>query len=228
MDIIRKNYKPEITCCPKCGHKLEYCHSTSTKQITFTQGKQFYIKNLGYICPCCHDHIYVSQTATKFAFKGIHYSTKICLIIYYYKKLGYSRERICDILSISNISISDRNVNNIYNKLEKLLQTDYTDIRETDYKETIAEFKQLRLSIDLISYNKRRLIIIRNQFTNKIIGCFYFLSIDDPKIKEILALYLKTNLPITQIISIRKDETFIPLLRQLAPNKVKFSSFLKI
>lgn len=228
MEIIKKNYKPEICICPKCQQKLVYAHSVSAKSITFTLGKNYYIKNLGYICPKCKDHIYISQTAAKLAFKGIHYSTKVCFIIYYYKKLSYSREKICDNLSLNNIQISDRNIDNIYKMLDKLINTDYKPIYEQDYQKTLQEFKEIRLSIDLISYNKKRLIIIRNQFSNLIIGCYYFNSIEDKNIKEILSQYIKKDLPITHIISIRKDDTFIPLLKSLAPTKTKFSGFLKL
>lgn len=228
MEIIRKNYKPEFLVCPKCGEKLKYIYSTSAKTITFTMGKKMYIKNLGYICPCCQDHIYVSQTATKFALPNIHYSSKICFMIYYYKLLGYSREKICDTLMYNNIQISDRNIDNLFNKLDILIKTNYTNLIKYEYETSLEEFKQIRLSIDLISYNKKRLIVIRNQFTNVIIGCYYFNSIEDPKIKEILSLYINKDLPITNIITIRKDDVFIPLLKSLAPNKTKFNSFLKI
>ena len=57
MEIIRKNYKPEFLVCPKCGEKLKYIYSTSAKTITFTMGKKMYIKNLGYICPCCFNNV---------------------------------------------------------------------------------------------------------------------------------------------------------------------------
>ncbi len=228
MESIRKNYKPESLVCPKCGKKLKYVHSTSAKTITFTMGKKMYIKNLGYICPSCKDHIYVSQTATKFALPNIHYSSKICFMIYYYKLLGYSREKICDTLMYNNIQISDRNIDNLFNKINSLIKTDYTELIKSEYDKSIDEFKQIKLSIDLISYNKKRLVIIRNQFDNVIIGCYYFDSIDDPKIKDVLSKYIKKNLPITNIITIRKDDIFLPLLKSLAPSKTKFNSFLKI
>ena len=228
MELIRKNYKPEILICPKCNTKLKYLHSISAKTLTFTQGKTTFVKNLGYICPKCKDHIYVSQTALKFAFKGIHYSTKVCFIIYYYKELGYSRELICDNLSLNNVQISDRNISYIYNKMKDYLNKNYDEIRNKEYLQSINEFKQIRLSIDLISYNKKRLIIIRNQFSTNIIGFFYFNSINDPLVKETLIKYINKDLPITNIITIRKDDVFYPLLKSLVPNSTKFSSFLKL
>ena len=97
-----------------------------------------------------------------------------------------------------------------------------------EYLQSINEFKQIRLSIDLISYNKKRLIIIRNQFSTNIIGFFYFNSINDPLVKETLIKYINKDLPITNIITIRKDDVFYPLLKSLVPNNTKFSSFLKL
>ncbi len=227
METIKKNYKPEILICPKCNKKLVYAYASSAKLITFTQGRQYFVKNLAYKCPCC-DHLYVSQTATKFAFKGIRYSAKVCFMIYYYKKSAYSRERICDMLSLNNIFISDRNIDNIYNLFKHYLSIDYLAIIDKEYQETLNEYHDLKISIDLISYNKNRLIIIRNYFTSKIIGFYHFESIDDPQIKQILSAYINEKYNISTIISIRKDDIFIPLLKKLAGPKTKFLSYLKI
>lgn len=227
MDVINKNYKPEIQTCSLCKTKLKYLYAISSKTITFTQGKKVLVKNLAYECPTCH-HIYTSQTATKFALKGIRYSTKICFMIYYYKNLGYSREKICDLFSISNIFISERNIDFIYHKFKDLLAYNYLRDLSLEYEAMINTFKTIKLSIDLVSHNKKRLIVIRNFFTSKIIGFYYFNSIEDNKVKDILSNYLKKDLPISSIISIRKDEIFIPLLKSLCPPKTKFSSFLKI
>ena len=89
-------------------------------------------------------------------------------------------------------------------------------------------FNSIRLSIDLVSYNKKRLVIIRNFYNNKIIGFYYFNTIHEQNLIDILSKYINKNLNITSIISIRKDDYFIPLLKNLAPINTKFSSFLKI
>ncbi len=227
MDVISKNYKPEILVCPKCETKLNYLYASSARTITFSLGKKRYVKNLAYICPTCK-HVYLSQTATKFAFKGMKYSTKTCYIIYYYKKLSYSREQICDMLSMNNVFISDRNIDLIYKRMCKYINTDYTNILKDEYNKTISEFNDLKLSIDLISYNKKRLIIIRNFYTNNIIGFYEFKNIEDENISLILRNYINKDLPISTIFTIRKDDIFVPLLKNLAPNNTRFISFLKI
>ena len=227
METIKKNYKPEFCNCLICKSKLNYLYATSAKTITFTQGKQVYVKNLAYICPNCK-HIYTSATASKLALKGVRYSLKVCFMIYYYKTLKYNREKICDLFSESNIFISERNIDIIYNKLKKLLAKDYLSTLDLEYKEMINNFNSIRLSIDLVSYNKKRLVIIRNFYNNKIIGFYYFNTIHEQNLIDILSKYINKNLNITSIISIRKDDYFIPLLKNLAPINTKFSSFLKI
>lgn len=102
METIKKNYKPEFCNCLVCKSKLNYLYATSAKTITFTQGKQVYVKNLAYICPNCK-HIYTSATASKLALKGVRYSLKVCFMIYYYKTLNIIGKRyvICLVKVIS-------------------------------------------------------------------------------------------------------------------------------
>ena len=93
-----KVYKPEIMVCPKCKSPIKYVYTVSNKKVQFSSGKIFRIKNMGYKCPKCNDDVYFSLTATKLALKGHTYSAKVACMIEYYKSLGYSRDKICDIL----------------------------------------------------------------------------------------------------------------------------------
>lgn len=228
MKPIVKNYKPEIITCPICGNKLSYSYAISAKTISFSGGKHFFVRNLAYKCKLCNNQTYVSATASKFALTGCRYSMKVLFIIYYYKCQKYSREQICDLLADNDIIISERNVDILYKKFLAYLNKDYLLELDKHYNDMLIKFKQIRLSIDLVSYNKRRLVIIRDNFSQEIIGFYVFDSINDPKLKETLGHFLNKNLLITHIISIRKDDTFIPLLKELAPIKTKFSVFLKI
>ena len=68
--------------CPLCGNKLFYKYAVSNKYVRFLSGKTPKIRNLGYGCNC-NDFVFVSQTASKLSFKGLTYSSKVCLMIYY-------------------------------------------------------------------------------------------------------------------------------------------------
>lgn len=228
MKPIVKNYKPEILYCPICGEKLSYAYAISAKTISFSLGKHIFVRNLAYKCHLCANQTYVSATASKFALNGCRYSMKVLFIIYYYKTQKYSREQICDILADNDVIISERNIDILYKKFLDYLNKDYLAVLKIKYEEMLNKFKQIRLSIDLISYNKRRLVVIRNNFSQEIIGFYTFDNILDPNLREVLAQYLDKSYLITNIISIRKDEIFIPLLKELAPIKTKFSVFLKI
>ena len=134
-----KIYKPEILYCPKCKAKLKYCYTVSNKVVQFTSGKYFRIKNLGYKCPNCMDHVYFSQTANKLSFKGYTYSAKIACTIFYYKSIHYGREKICDILTNKGIEISDRNIDILYKNFNELYTMDKDSIIKNNYQEMIED-----------------------------------------------------------------------------------------
>ncbi len=227
--IVTKNYKPEITYCPKCNHQLKYCYSISSKTVFFSNGKKVFVRNLGYKCPNCNDDkVYFSQTATKFALKGIKYSMKILLMIYHYKTHNYSREKILYELEERNITISERNIDILYHKVLDLLAQNYDEIREKSYQEMLTNYNSIDLSIDLISYSKKRLVVIRDYYSAKIIGFYIFKSLNEEELIKTLSKYVKKELPIKVIASVRKGEGFIPILRSLAPQNTKFIAYLKI
>lgn len=228
MNYVSKYYKPEILRCAKCGAKLRYRHAVSNKLIYFTNGKRIHIHNLGYSCPECKDNvIYFSQTANKFAFKGYTYSAKIVCTIAKLKEKQKSREEICDYFYSKGIEISDRNVDNLYGKYQEYLQLNHQELIPAAYKAMQDSFGQIRLSIDLITVMGSCFVILYDYFTSNMLAFVRFESLEDSALEAFLSTYLKSDLNITVVASIRKDSYFIPMLKRLCPKTTKFIAFNK-
>ncbi len=228
MAGVCKNYKPEILYCPFCNTKLVYRHSVSNKLIYFTNGRRIRVRNLGYSCPNCkNDKIYFSQTAKKFAFKNYTYSVKTVCMIALLKEQGMGREEICDYFYDKNIEISDRNVDNLYKAYLQAKTIDYKQTIPQAYELMLKEYQMIRLSIDLISIEETRFILVYDFFNGNLLALQSFNTLNDPKLKEFLSSFLNPQLKITLIASIRKDSTFIPLIKSLCPSSTKFITFNK-
>lgn len=228
MTKITKSYKPEILSCPYCNSRLKYCYTVSSKNIYFSSGRNFIVKNLGYKCPVCNDEVYFSQTATKFAPKGCMYSMKLVFMIYFYRSIGYSREKVCYDLEEKGIKISERTIDILYNKFKDLIQRDYEELKKAAYKRMLEKYQAVNLSIDQISLNKKRLIIIRDYYTAEILGAKIFYPQEEAKIELYLANYLTKNLNFGIIATIRKEDFLHPLMKKMVKSETKFISYLKI
>lgn len=227
MEVTRV-YKPEINACPICGSRLKYRYTVSNKVITFSGGRTYRVKNLGYACSnpeCSHPNIiYTSQTANKFCVKGYTYSAKILATILYYKINHKSREEICDILSLDGVLMSDRNVDIIYEKLYPNLTMDYKKNIRIEYDYMMNEFGQIMLSIDSIDLpDKHRFISIRNSFSSRQIGC-HIISGND---YSVLDDYLNKDLNITMIATVRPSGYTYNEVKKRVSDKTKIISFIK-
>lgn len=225
---ISKYYKPEILICPKCGEKLIYKYAVSNKLIYFTSGKQMRIHNLGYGCSKCNDgNIYVSQTANKLAFKGYTYSAKIICLISKLKEKLMSRDEICDYFFAKNIEISDRNVDNLYQKYLECINLNSKELVPIAYKSMLDNYKEIRISIDLITVSGTYFIIVYDYFTTKMLGMARFDDFND-KMLDFLSIFINKDYDISVITTIRRDSNFVPLLKKLCGMKTKIIAFLKI
>ena len=225
-----KIYKPEILKCPKCKAKLKYKYTLSNKVVQFTSGKYFRIRNLGYGCIECNDGItYFSQTANKMCFKGYTYSAKIICTIAYYKNLKYSREEICNILAGMGIEISDRNIDILYKKFLEVISHNYEEDINNAYQKMMDTFGEIRISIDLITIKEKIFVILYDFFTGDRLGLWTFNTVDDPKLDECLKTFIRKDLNITHIATVRQlnNSRFVPLIKSLAPKETSFFSFTK-
>lgn len=223
-----KSYKPEVNFCPLCKSKLIYKHAVSNKVIQFSNGRFIRIKNLGYACPNCETkHIYFSQTANKLAFKGSTYSAKIACMIDYYKKNNYGREEICDFLTSKGIIISNRNIDIIYKKFESILNQDFDTLIKKSYKEMLDEFKEIRISVDLITVNDKIYVILYDYFTSEKLAIWTFESLEDPELSNKLELYVNSKLGITMVVTIRNVSKFYSMVKKNLDSSTKIISFEK-
>lgn len=229
-EIAAKIYKPEILTCPFCGSGLKYKYTVSNKVVQFTSGKYYRIKNLGYGCLNCNDgNVYFSQTANKLCFKGYTYSAKIICMIAYYKEKHLGRESICDILASKGVEISDRNIDVLYKKYQEIFTQDYDTIIREAYQSMMEKYDEIRLSIDLITVNEYRYVILYDFFTSAKLALWVFQGLEDPRLTETLSRYIRPDLKISLIASVRntKEGKFLPILKKLASPSVRFISFNK-
>lgn len=223
-----KSYKPEIMNCPFCKAKLVYKHAVSNKVIQFSNARFIRIKNLGYACPNCNNsHIYFSQTATKLAFKGSTYSAKTVCMIDYYKKNNYGREEICDLLTAKGLIISNRNIDIIYNKFEEVLNQDYDKIIKDAYQRMLDEYKEIRISVDLITINEVCYVILYDYFTSEKLAIWIFNGLEDPKLEEYLDEYISSKYNITVLVTIRNVSKFYSMVKKNLSSSTKIISFEK-
>lgn len=225
-----KVYKPEISFCPLCHSKLKYRYTVSNKVITFTNGKDRRIKNLGYSCtnPNCLDNsvIYTSQTAVKLCIKGYTYSSKILAEIAIMKHRHMSREQICNRLALSGIEISDRNIDIINLKYDKYVSSNYHKRILTEYENMNNKYQQVRISIDCLRFDGDRIITIRNSFTNDIIGIHIINRDNLERQKEVLKEYI--NHPeVKEITTTRPMTDFFQLVKSLLDHDVLFYHYEK-
>lgn len=225
-----KIYKPEINCCPLCGSKLKYRYTISNKVIQFSNGKFIRVKNLGYSCKnsdCLDDSvIYSSQTASKLCVKGYTYSAKVLALILVLKMKGKSRDEICDHLASLGVIMSDRNVDIINEKYGYILNSDYLNNIKVEYEYMVHRFKQIRISIDSLKVEDKRVVSIRDSFNNNQIGLHIFDINDIEGLKKILDLYIN-NINVKSITTVREITEFYKILKEVLNHEVEFYHFEK-
>lgn len=228
MKEICKVYKPEILTCPICNSKLTYCYTVSNKLVYFTSGKRMRIKNLGYKCNnCSSDTTYVSQTANKLCFKGYSYSVKVVATIALMKEEGRSRDYICDYLYNKGIEVSDRNIGNLCLKFNEFLNMDYINNINEAYKEMNEKYNQIRLSIDFMKVMDEIIIVVYDYFSTNVLALKRFKADKLEDIKNFFMEFINKDLNLTVVSTIRKDQTYQPILRELCPKNTKFIPYIK-
>lgn len=225
-----KIYKPEINFCPLCGSKLKYRYTISNKVIQFSNGKFIRVKNLGYSCKnekCLDDTvIYSSQTASKLCVKGYTYSAKVLADIVVLKMKGKSRDEICDYLASCGVIMSDRNVDLINEKYTHVLNSDYLNNIKVEYDYMMHRFKQVRISIDSLKVEDKRVVSVRDSFNNNQIG-LHILDVDDiDNLKKLLDLYIN-NKNVKSITTVRDITQFYKILKDVLNHDVEIYQFEK-
>lgn len=230
MNIVTKVYKPEFEKCPVCGSKLAYRYTVSNKVIQFSSGHKSRIKNLGYSCTnqdCkASDVIFTSQTASKFCIKGYTYSAKVISLITILKMEGYSREKICAELALLGVEISDRNIDNIFEREKSLLNADYKKNIETEYDFMYSHYGQIRISIDSLTINGKRFVSIRDSFHNHQLGLHIFDENDTENLKKLLHEYVDDP-RVKSITTVRKFTDFFKILEEVVARDMEYIYFIK-
>lgn len=222
-----KIYKPEIMTCPKCGSAIKYVYTISNRAVQFSSGKVFRIKNMGCKCPKCNDEVYFSLTALKLAFKGYTYSAKVACMIDYYKDIGYTRDKICDLLAEKDIEISDRNIDNISKKVKEYLELDYDKTILESYKDMMERFNEIRVCLDMITIEKTIYIAFYSYFSGDIIALWKFDSVDSPSLRDLIRKYINENYNVTVVLTVRPQFKFYSIIKDNIPSNIKMLSFSK-
>ena len=228
MKDICKVYKPEILTCPICGSKLAYCYTVSNKLVYFTSGKRMRIKNLGYKCNNCScDTTFVSQTANKLCFKGYSYSVKVVATIALMKEEGKSRDYICDYLYNKGVEVSDRNIGNLCIKFKEFLNLDYQKNIKEAYKQMMDKYNQIRLSIDFMRVMDEIIVVVYDYFTTNILALRRFKDNKEEGVRNFFMEFINKDTPLSVVATIRKDQVYQPILRELCPKNTKFIPYIK-
>ena len=229
MKEVCKVYKPEILTCPICNSKLVYCYTVSNKNVYFLNGKNIRIKNLGYKCSSCDDETtHVSQSASRYCFKGYSYTVKVVSAIAILKEQGKSRDYICDYLYNKGVEISDRNVGNLYLKFNELMNLDYVKVINEAYDNMMNKYNQIRLTINMVKVLDENVVFVFDSFTSEVLAIKRFKENKEDAMQEFFSTFLNKDLNISHIFTIRRDQLLHPVLRGLCPKNTKFIPFVKL
>ena len=91
----------------------------------------------------------------------------------------------------------------------------------------IEEFKEIRLSIDLITIEGTYFIIMYNYFTGVILSIWVLKSLDEDELLNTIGKYVNKYYPISLIASVRAIGAFLPNLKKIAPQTTKYILFSK-
>ena len=225
---VTKVYKPEVLKCPYCGKRIKFRFVSSNKVVQFSNGRIIRIKNMVYGCDNCNnDEVYPSLTATKLAFKGYTYSSKIICMIDYYKGVHISREKISSMLEDKGVIVSDRNVDILHKKFLELFNQDKEKNVDDAYKDMMGKYGFINLSIDCITVNNCYYIIFYNFFTGDLLGIWKFDDLYGQELRDFLTKYTNESYNIKTIITSGVRSKFRALLRSIAPKSVKLKSYVK-
>ena len=89
----------------------------------------------------------------------------------------------------------------------------------------MKEYNEIRLSIDLITIDKKIYVILHDYFTGEIIALWHFESLDDERLDQMLSKYL-SNKNIKVIFTVRPFSGLYSMIKQKA-KYAKVMSFLK-
>lgn len=201
-----KYYRPEITHCPHCHEKLEYCHTVSRKVIS-TLGGVYRIVNMGYRCSNnhCQDHtVYRSAEAEQLSLKFSTYGTDVIAYAGYLRfKEHRTRKEIMNGLNDRGVTISERQTQRLYECYAVLLRAGIDSHAKEVLQETTDKHGGIILSIDGVQPEKgnESLYVIREVLSGTVLAAKNLKSSASQELMDFVKPVLDLNFPVLGFIS---------------------------
>ena len=200
-------FKPEISSCPTCQSKLEYCHTVSKKTISTLTGVKT-IVNMGYRCTnseCKNlSTVHRSAQADHLSLKHITYGIDV---IAYVGELRFkehkTRKEIMDILNAQGIIVSERHVQKLYERYTLLLRASADEYHKNLLQETVDVHGGIILSMDGVQPEKgnETLYVIREVLSGTILAAKNVKSSSSQELMEFIKPVLAFGFPILGFVS---------------------------
>lgn len=234
LDVINVNvYKPELSHCPLCMQKLVYKYATNNKKVQFRNGEVFEMKNLAYTCKnnLCdfYNYKFTSQSVNRLCSKGCTYSTMmIWSMIYFYKFLNYSVEKISYILSDDSIQICDKNILILIKKNYPLLSLDFENNINIHLKNMRDQYNCTMLFVNLVDIEKKCFYLnVKNAISNEDIGSHFIESQNFNEINKILKKYFSNKIKLNHLFIDLDNIELMNIVNKLVPIETKTHNLVK-
>lgn len=202
-----KYFKPEISNCPACQSKLEYCHTVSKKTISTLSGVKT-IVNMGYRCSNtdCEQAstVFRSAQAEHLSVKHITYGTDVLAFVGELRfKEHKTRVEIMNILNDHGVVVSERHVQKLYERYTVLLRASAEENSKKILKETVVAHGGIILSMDGVQPEKgnETLYVIREVLSGTILAAKNVKSSSTEELMEFIKPVLEYGFPIIGFVS---------------------------
>ncbi|WP_391202781.1 transposase [Psychrobacillus sp. L4] len=200
-------YKPEISICPTCHSKLDYCHTVSKKTISTLKGAKT-IVNMGYRCTnsACENAttVFRSAQADHLSLKHMTYGIDVLAYVGQLRfKEHKTRKEIMDILNDHGVVISERHVQKLYERYTVLLRASAEDHLQKTLQETVDSHGGIILSMDGVQPEKgnETLYVIREVLSGTILAAKNVKSSSSQELMEFIKPILDLGFPILGFVS---------------------------
>lgn len=202
----RVYYKPEIRNCPHCAARLKHDHPVSRKFV-ITLTETIYAVNQGYRCPRAecpgHKVFFRSAVGETLSLKNHSYGMDVLAEVGYLRfNEHYTREEIHQSLRDRGVSISEREVQNLYEEYLILLRCSASE-KIAERRPQMVENGGVVISLDGVQPEKgnETLWVVREVLTGTTLNAANLATGDAANLTELLRPVLNLGLPILGVVS---------------------------
>jgi len=226
-NVIRRFYRPEIHNCPECGKSLKRA-ITVTERTVVTLSGVIQLIHGGYRClnqECgAKGRTYRSAAADALALPRMTFGLDIVLLAGHlrlgeHKTLDEVHEELCERLGTLGVSISRREVMNLFDDFSALLRAASDSKQDKEWLKEVEKNKGIIVSIDGIKPDggNETIYLVRDALTGRLLNAENVRDNGVSQLKQVLAPVVALGIPVLGTIS-DAQESEVMALSQLWPD----------